>query len=80
MRIYVQQTYTTAVEIDPEDYEVGSREALAEACEADQDFYEYIGHGPTECYEVEFEVVTDPDTMAALDEERPWTVNVELSR
>ena len=78
MRVYVEKTYVTAVDIDPCTY-TGfeempmTREQLIEAASEDPDFWECLSSDgePDWVYDADWEVVDDIDWTSALDEVTP---------
>lgn len=74
MRLYVRLTHVVPIDIDDDTYDdLGegiTREVAALRADDDPDFPEFIGNGPHDVVDVDWEIVTDGDLMAAYDDER----------
>lgn len=69
MKIYVDLTYTIAVEVDPDEYEAATDDDLLDACRADPDFaLERLHNGPHACCEVDWHIADiDSDVRKYFD-------------
>lgn len=82
MIVYVEQTLTTTLDLDPADYdldETATQAQLAEKAKDDSSLYELL-ESPYTVVAADYDVVTDVDEIGQLNAETmTWEMNVKFS-